>query len=135
MTTRSWTFPAANDAPRQARHAARDYAAQHGADADTLDTIALCVGEAATNVVMHAYRNHSAPGELELQARAADGYLCFYVRDQGEGMSPRVDSPGLGLGLALISQSAASTEIRAPKGGGTEVVMRFDLALSGAALN
>jgi len=37
-------------------------------------------------------------------------------------------SPGLGLGLPLIAGAAASSEVRTTDGGGTEVVMRFDLA-------
>jgi len=40
---------------------------------------------------------------------------------------PRLDSPGLGLGLPLISQISASSEILSPQHGGTEIAMRFVL--------
>lgn len=42
-------------------------------------------------------------------------------------LEPRIDSPGLGLGLPLISQISASSQIVSPEDGGTEVIMRFDL--------
>ena len=130
----TWRFPAARQSPRDARAVARDYAARHGADPETLNAVALCVSEAVSNVVVHAYRNQTAPGEVELEARAPAGSLCLCVRDWGEGVTPRVDGPGIGLGLALISQTAASTEIRTPDDGGTEVVMRFDLGSACASL-
>jgi anti-sigma regulatory factor (Ser/Thr protein kinase) len=122
-----WTFPAEVVAPGQARRAAQAFAADEGADADTVAAIALCVSEAVSNAVVHAYRDSEQPGPVELEARRPNGYLCVYVRDQGSGLTPRVDSPGLGLGLPLISQSAANVEVRRPADGGTEVVMRFDL--------
>jgi serine/threonine-protein kinase RsbW len=40
---------------------------------------------------------------------------------------PRLDSPGLGLGLPLISQISASSEVVSPQHGGTEITMRFEL--------
>ena len=54
--------------------------------------------------------------------------MCIYVLDEGTGLAPRVDSPGLGLGLGLIAQVADSADVRAPESGGTEVVMRFNVA-------
>jgi hypothetical protein len=43
-------------------------------------------------------------------------------------MAPRVDTPGLGVGLPVIAAIAQSVEIGSPRGGGTEVRMRFALA-------
>lgn len=120
------TFPAEAPAPALARRVAGEFAKQEGADEDTLAAIRLCVSEAVTNVVMHAYRDDRT-GEVELEARRPNGYLCLYVRDEGCGMSTRADSPGLGLGLPLITQTAAEVDVRTPSGGGTELVMRFDL--------
>lgn len=121
-------FPAETTAPALARRAAAAFAADEGAPADTLAAIALCVSEAVTNVVVHAYRERDRPGVVELEARRPNGYLCLYVRDEGCGLKPRTDSPGLGLGLPLISRSAAAVEVRNAAAGGTELVMRFDLA-------
>src|SRR4029077_13132247 len=94
-------------------------AAEHGADVDTVAAVALCVSEAVANVVVHAYREADRPGEVEVEARRPNGYLCLYVRDRGQGLAPRVDSPGLGLGLPLIADIATSIEVRRPDSGGT----------------
>ena len=128
-----WTFPAEAPAPSQARAAARAFAAENGADADTLAAIALCVSEAVSNAVVHAYRESDRPGAIEVEVRRPNGYLCLRVRDHGCGLAPRVDSPGLGLGLPLIAESAASMEVLTPGGGGTELRMRFDLPTATAA--
>ena len=69
----------------------------------------------------------SGPGEVEVEVKRPNGYLCLLVRDHGCGLAPRTDSPGLGLGLPLIAESASSVEVTTPGGGGTEVRMRFDL--------
>ena len=122
-----WTFPAEGPTPSKARAVARAFAAESGADADTLAAVALCVSEAVSNVVMHAYRDRERPGEVEVEVERPNGYLCLRVRDHGCGLAPRTDSPGLGLGLPLIAETASSVEVRTPGGGGTEVRMRFDL--------
>lgn len=128
-----WTFPALVVAPGLARRAARDYAAAAGADARTLEAIALCVSEAVSNAVVHGYRNGDGMGAVELEASRPNGHLCLSVRDQGGGFAPRVDSPGLGLGLPLITRYVSAFEVRKPASGGTELVMRFELGSTTAA--
>jgi serine/threonine-protein kinase RsbW len=124
-----WTFAAEDPAtPRRAREAVRTFAADHGADADTLAAVELCVSEAVSNAVVHAYRKLGHSGPVEVEARRPEGYLCVYVRDQGSGLRRREDSPGLGLGLPLITQTAAELDLRRPRDGGTEVLMRFKLS-------
>ena len=93
-----------------------------------LSDIALAVTEAATNAVLHAYRDRVEPGAVIVEAELDGDHVCLYVRDEGTGLTPRVDSPGLGLGLGLIAQVADSADVRAPESGGTEVVMRFNVA-------
>lgn len=128
MTAERWTLPANLEAPAAARRLSRSYAARQGADGETLIGVALAVTEAVSNVVMHAYRERDRAGEVELEMVRPNGYLCCYIRDEGDGFAPRVDSPGLGLGLPLISMSAQALEIRQLEQGGTEVVLRFSLA-------
>ena len=53
--------------------------------------------------------------------------LRFLVSDDGPGVTPRADSPGLGLGLALIARVASAMEIRTRERGGAEICMRFAL--------
>jgi anti-sigma regulatory factor (Ser/Thr protein kinase) len=99
---------------------------------ETVAAIALCISEAVTNVVMHAYRNATVVGDVELRAyEDEDGCLWFHVRDGGHGLTPRADSPGLGVGLPIISQTASGMAVRTPEEGGTEIVMQFHA--SGAA--
>jgi len=62
-----------------------------------------------------------------MEAELDGDSLTVRVCDQGHGLEPRLDSPGLGLGLPLISQFAAGSEVVSPHHGGTEVIMRFDL--------
>jgi serine/threonine-protein kinase RsbW len=112
----------------QARRAVVDWAQSHVEDRAVLSDIALAITEATTNVVLHAYRDQDEPGLVTIQAEEYEDHVCFYVRDEGSGLAPRVDSPGLGLGLGLIAQVADSADVRAPEDGGTEVVMRFNVS-------
>lgn len=80
-----------------------------------------------TNVVVHAYRNDDRPGLVEMEAEHDGDSLLVRIRDHGHGLMPRLDSPGLGMGLPLISQMSASSEIVSPQEGGTEIIMRFEL--------
>ena len=126
-----WTFVAEDPAtPPRAREAVRAFAAEQGADADTLAAIELCVSEAVSNAVKHAYRKLGRCGPIEVEVRHPGGYLSVYVRDNGCGPRRREDSPGLGLGLPLISQTAADLEVRPRRTGGTEVLMVFELSES-----
>jgi anti-sigma regulatory factor (Ser/Thr protein kinase) len=88
--------------------------------------IKLAVTEACTNVVLHAYGGGDGP--LEVDASIDSAELVVVVRDRGEGIHPRPDSPGLGLGLPLIATLSHSLEL---EGGSTdaptEVRMTFAL--------
>jgi len=110
-----------------------------GADERTLLHINLAVSEAASNAILHAYRDGRPSGDVHVTVRHASDFLDVSVCDDGVGLSPRADSPGLGLGLGLIAHESTSFEITATPAGGTQVVMRFDLAAHcgglGAATN
>jgi len=88
--------------------------------------IILAVGEACANVVMHAYEGCPV-GPVGVSGTFAGSVLCVVVADQGNGMAPRPDSPGLGLGLPLIASLSSSLELRPSAEGGTEVWMCFEL--------
>jgi serine/threonine-protein kinase RsbW/stage II sporulation protein AB (anti-sigma F factor) len=112
------------------RRRVRDLARRCGAGPAALTRIELAVTEAATNVVLHAYRSPGG-GRIHVLARLVGGCLQVCVRDDGVGMSPNPASPGLGLGLSLMAHESDRCEIRAAVGGGTEVLMRFELAGGG----
>jgi serine/threonine-protein kinase RsbW len=121
-------FRARSDAIAQARRAALAYARDHSVPADRLDAIALAVSEAATNVVIHAYRDRSQPGTFTLGLDVDDGSLRVDVHDEGVGLAPRDDSPGLGFGLPIIADVTDAYALVPNDNGGTRVSMRFDLA-------
>ncbi len=51
--------------------------------------------------------------------------LLVVVRDEGRGIVPRTDSPGLGLGLPLIATLAEALELGTDEMQRTEVRMSF----------
>ncbi len=105
------------------------YAADHGLRGHEVTDLELAVGEALSNVVMHAYRFHGTPGHMRVQVWCADGHVVVAVSDDGAGFAPRTDSPGAGLGLRLIDAVADGVEIRPADGGrGTAVSMAFRAA-------
>jgi serine/threonine-protein kinase RsbW len=120
-------FRACSNAVRDARLAALAFARQHDVPNEKLGAIALAVSEATTNVVLHAYRDRDIPGTFTLELDIEAGSLLIDVRDDGVGMGPRDDSPGMGFGLPLIARVADAHGFVATEGGGTWLAMRFDL--------
>jgi two-component sensor histidine kinase len=91
--------------------------------------VGAVVSEAVTNVVLHAYRD-GEPGRVRVTASMEAALLTLVVADDGVGMSPNPDSPGLGVALVLIERLVEHMEIHSP--GGTRLVVRLQLR-SGAA--
>ena len=115
------------DQVRVIREEVKNYAIENGA-ADP-NAVALAVSEAVTNAVVHAYADAPEPGEIEVVAQMVPGDgLEVFVCDDGRGMLPRHDSPGVGLGLPLVATLAESFEVQARSGGGTQVRMAFEAA-------
>jgi serine/threonine-protein kinase RsbW len=97
-----------------------------------LADVKLAVTEACTNVVVHAYPDGDGP--MSVRAGLADGALTVVVSDEGRGILPRPDSPGLGLGLPLIATLASSLELGTNDRDETEVRMVFELDASGSGV-
>ena len=76
-------------------------------------------------MVGHAYP--SGEGPITLRATVDAGVLRVVVADEGRGILPRADSPGLGLGLPLIATLAESLELGTGDKEETEVRMTFRL--------
>jgi serine/threonine-protein kinase RsbW len=133
VTTARWSFEATPQAPGKGRHVVREFALPAQPTEHALGSIAVCVSEAMTNVVMHAYRDMASPGQIDVEAELDGDSLTVRISDEGHGLEPRLDSTGLGLGLPLISQFADVSEITSPEQGGTEIIMRFDLHETGEA--
>jgi anti-sigma regulatory factor (Ser/Thr protein kinase) len=103
----------------------RDCAAANGASDP--NAVALAVTEAITNAVVHAYVDRAEPGDIEVivQCLPDDAGIEVLVCDDGLGMVPRADSPGVGLGLPMVATLAERFEVEARAGGGTRVLMAF----------
>jgi anti-sigma regulatory factor (Ser/Thr protein kinase) len=108
-----------------ARHAAVEAVRAAGAGAEVCQRVALAVTEAVANAVMHAYDDHEQAGEVVLRGWSAPGSVVLQVSDAGRGLLPRDDSPGLGLGLALIRHMADDVRIESSAGTGTALTLVF----------
>lgn len=100
-----------------------------GIDEPLLTGVKLAVSEAVTNAVVHAYANAERPGEVRLVVSLREGHVHVTVSDDGCGMMPRLDSPGLGVGLPFIAHTADTLDIDQHDGGGTELRMSFRIAV------
>lgn len=89
-----------------------------------LDDMRIAVTEACANVVMHAYPGRD-DGVLRVTGEVDGSRLSINVRDDGRGIRPRPDSPGLGIGLPLIVALTEELEIATSSRGWNNVRMTF----------
>lgn len=90
-----------------------------------LSDVELAVSEAVSNVVTHAYIEDAEPGEFRIAVEWSPDEVEIVVEDDGRGLLPWIDSPGLGLGLPLIARLADRFDTRAEPGRGTRLCMWF----------
>lgn len=119
-----WELPAEPESVTLSRGRVRTFAKEHGASAEDIVDLTLAVTEAVTNAVIHAFIDRE-PGVVRVTLTTAADELTVVVSDNGRGMQPRADSPGLGLGLPTIGRLAAQVDLREAPGGGTELSMTF----------
>ncbi len=108
------------------RHAFGALGDAYALDEQILSDIRLAVTEACTNVVVHAYPD-GKEGPMEVLATRLGDELRVVVRDEGRGIGPRPDSPGLGLGLPLIASLTENVQLGRDGEERTEVRMMFSL--------
>jgi anti-sigma regulatory factor (Ser/Thr protein kinase) len=120
------TLPSRPENVAVVRHALGGFGDALDVPDQALADIKLAVTEACTNVVVHAYPD-GREGPLEVQATLSGEQLTVVVRDEGQGITPRPDSPGLGLGLPLIASLADTVQLGRDEEGRTEVRMGFSL--------
>lgn len=129
MSRRSWTVAAEPREVGRLRSAVISFAADHGVREPPIGDLKLALSEAMTNVIVHAYDpQERGKVDVSVAVDVAAREVTLVVADQGMGMNPRPDSPGMGLGLPLIGNLTSELKIvPAPTGRGTEVRMRFEL--------
>lgn len=108
------------------RRALVAYAESNGAYAHRCDDIALAASEALSNAVVHAYAGQDRPGDVRVEAWIQGDGLQIAICDEGLGIAPRLDSPGLGLGLSIIGRVCDQLVIESHDGDdGARVQMSF----------
>jgi serine/threonine-protein kinase RsbW len=129
LPRRCSAWRAVPEAVTEVRHWLIDRAKEAGAEPRALEAIGLAATEAAANAVVHAFNDRAGAGEIVVSAELVDHErLRVVIADDGTGLRPRPDSPGLGLGLPLIRHLTDEVEVITPPAGGTEIRMHFGLA-------
>jgi anti-sigma regulatory factor (Ser/Thr protein kinase) len=120
-------LPAVPSSIRKARAAAGEALEELHASVRLTDEVRLCVSEAVTNVVRHAYGREV--GDFELLVSGRRGEVEVIVRDTGSGMPSIAPTPlAGGFGLDIIDKVASGMTVTDRNGAGTEVRMLFALA-------
>jgi len=114
-------LPAVPESAPVARGAVMDALAGVAVDRDA---VGIVVSEAVANAIMHAYRGRE-PGRVRVSVEVDDESLELAVSDDGIGMTPRIDSPGAGLGVPLMTGFA--DEVVVDCSHGTRLRARFEL--------
>ena len=118
------------DAPSVAEARGAVTALAHNLGVPT-QSVSLATSEAVTNCVIHAFRGREG-GRITVRAWVERDALVVQVADDGIGMVPNLDTPGLGLGTSLISQVSREATFESSDQG-TTVTMTFDLMREGAS--
>lgn len=118
------------------RHAARVILEHLKIASDRRFEIELALGEAATNVVRHAYPQPGHQYRVEMEIN--ESKVSLTVLDQGRGFAreavPDPDEEQLGgRGIQLIEQIADVAWFECVKGQGTKLVAEFAVTTSAAA--
>ena len=106
---KAWSWRAEPACVPLARHTVMDHLRTCATADPPLSDVGLTVSEAVTNVVHHAYVDRSV-GDVRVRLSFSAEELALVVEDDGGGMRPRPDTPGLGLGLPLMATVASRIE-------------------------
>lgn len=119
-------LPARPEALQTMRQLAVEFARAVGADEECLQAVAVAVNEAATNAVVHAYRE-GLRGPIRLAASSSRGRMVITLCDDGIGAdAPVRGDDETGRGLPLMRALSDSVEVRrGPRG--TRVQLSFSL--------
>jgi serine/threonine-protein kinase RsbW len=116
-------LPAAPPSVAEARRALSAYAKRCGWT--DLWPVKTAVSEAVGNAVLHAYPDGAEAQRVWVRAQLDRDNLLVSVEDDGTGMRPRIDSPGLGLGISLIERVTDRLVMEERSEGGLRVQLWF----------
>lgn len=125
--TGTWSAVAVPETVPRLRREVVEFATTASVADPPLSDVRLAVSEALTNVVLHGYADAPEPGPVEVTATVDGATLRVVIADEGCGMSARLDSPGLGLGLPIITSVTDGLELRSHAPRGTELHLCFEL--------
>ena len=121
------SLPATPPSVRKARVSVGETAARLGASKRVVEDVRMCVSEAVSNVVRHAYGTRR--GDVGVVVERENGDLNVVVRDEGQGMRRNASKSRTtgGYGLKIIDAIAERLTITSAREAGTEVKMTFSL--------
>jgi serine/threonine-protein kinase RsbW len=104
-----------------------------GFDPDAVSGMILAVDEAASNAIMHGYRN--GPGSLDLEVKRQNSDLIVHLRDTAPVFNPLTVAPPdttlppeermlHGMGVYLMRKAVDSVTHHARPKGGNELILR-----------
>jgi serine/threonine-protein kinase RsbW len=107
------------------REAVAEAALGLGLSEGVIDDVRLCVSEAVTNVVRHAYGD--GVGDVRVTLEPSGVGVVVVVRDFGSGATEHREWPPAegGFGWRIIRTLADRCTITNPREGGTQVSMSF----------
>jgi anti-sigma regulatory factor (Ser/Thr protein kinase) len=92
-----------------------------------VEDVRVAVSEALANVVLHAYVGR-APGPMILEVWCDGDDLLVRICDEGRGLVPRIDSPGLRVGISVMASMVDAFSVANRQGtDGTIVSLRLSL--------
>lgn len=126
------TLPAVPASVRKARNAVDEAVSKLAASDRVADDIRLCVSEAVSNVVRHAYGTKR--GDVEVVVERESREVTVFIRDAGKGMTKAHREGRLGgYGLKIIAKLAGSYTITTSPNAGVEMEMVFPVGEPTAA--
>lgn len=119
------SLPATHASPRVARDRVGELIGKVTTSPRLRDDVRLCVTEAVSNVVRHAYDTDG--GTVTLVVARVDGMLRVTVADAGVGILRPPHDATRGFGFEIIRRLATRVSVVSAPGRGTEIVMSFEL--------
>lgn len=120
-------FPAVAASLIAIRRAVESWAIEAGASPAVVAAAVLAIHEAATNAIVHGYGGGNPEEAVRVLLSTQPGWLRAVVADDGTGLRPRRNSPGMGLGFSIIGQLTDELELHEGDRAGLELRLGFRL--------